>query len=150
RISPAGIVSTFAGRLGTDGFTDGSISLAEFGKPAELVLDGSGNLYVVDALNHTIRKISKKGLVSTIGGSVGQFGSDDGINGAGRFFNPYGIAFSPTGRLVVADTYNQTIRELVAPFETSLSANGNETTVAWESVIGENYTVQFRNGLGEG
>ena len=49
--------------------------------------------------------------------------------------------------LVVADTYNQTVRELLAPFSVGVAPNGEARTISWESVIGRSYQVQFKNSV---
>jgi streptogramin lyase len=147
KISSLGEVTTFVGLTGKDGSADGPGTQARFGKPAELAIDSRDNLYVTDSLNHTIRKITSAGFVSTVAGLVGRDGSNDGVNGAGRFFNPYGIAVSPKGELFIADTYNQTIRKLLAPFSLAVLSDGNGKLIEWESVAGKSYQVQYKNGL---
>jgi sugar lactone lactonase YvrE len=145
-IATNGIVSTFAGRAGVDGTADGLGAAARFGKPAELAIDQRDNLYVADSLYHTIRKITPAGLVATVAGSVGQPGAADGDNGAASFFNPYGIAVSADGLIWIADTYNETVRQLLAPFTTAVSPDRSQVVIAWESVVGQTYQVQFCDG----
>ena len=65
---------------------------------------------MADSFNQTIREISTNGIVSTVSGAAGISGTNDGVNGAGRFFNPYGLAVAADGSLVVADTYNELVR----------------------------------------
>ena len=84
---------------------------------------------------------------SDLAGLVGADGAADGANGLARFFNPYGLAIAARGHLVVADTYNQTVRELLAPFSVGVAPNGNARTISWEAVIGRGYQVQFRDSL---
>jgi DNA-binding beta-propeller fold protein YncE len=55
KITPAGEVSTIAGS--EEGFADGIGSVARFYRPAGIVSDAAGNLYVADFWNHRIRKI---------------------------------------------------------------------------------------------
>ncbi|NDA69311.1 MAG: hypothetical protein EBY09_22235, partial [Verrucomicrobia bacterium] len=114
-----------------------------FGKPAELALAPNGTLYIADAAQHTIRRLTPDGHVSTVAGLVGA----DGANGLARFFNPYGLAIAARGHLVVADTYNQTVRELLAPFAVGVAASGNGRIVVWEAVVGMSYQAQFIDGL---
>jgi len=71
-----------------------------------------GNLYVADAGNYTIRKISPKGLVITLAGLAGSPGSADGLMSAARFSNPEGVAVDSAGNVYVADTGNYTIRKI--------------------------------------
>ena len=112
KISPAGVVSTFAGTFSVGGSTDGPRASALFQNPAGLALGPDGTLYVADTENHTIRKIAPDGTVSTIAGLAGSSGSADGTGSAARFQYPTGLALSPTGNLYVADTANHTIRQI--------------------------------------
>ncbi len=147
RVTTAGVVTTIAGAPGQDGCADGLAASARFGKPAELALAPNGTLYIADAAHHTIRRLTPDGRVSTIAGVVGADGAADGANGLARLFNPYGLAIANRGHLIVADTYNQTIRELFAPFTVGLSPSGSEHFISWEAVIGCSYQVQFKEDL---
>ncbi|RZM02744.1 MAG: hypothetical protein EOO88_56960, partial [Pedobacter sp.] len=69
KISPAGVVSTFAGITNTTGTTDGPALTAKFDQPQDLIFDNAGNLYVADAGNRLIRKITPQGIVSTVAGT---------------------------------------------------------------------------------
>ena len=147
RITTNGVVTTFAGTPGVDGAVDGAAARARFGKPAELTFDAHGNLFVADALLHTIRKVTPAGFVSTVAGAVGVDGAADGANGVARFFSPYGLAVAPRGQLVVTDTYNQTVRELVAPFTVAVGRGGAGTLIEWEAVAGAVYQAQVKVSL---
>jgi len=147
RVTAGGVVTTIAGAAGQDGSTDGPAASARFGKPAELALAPNGTLYIADAAHHTIRRLTLDGHVSTIAGLVGTDGAADGANGLARFFNPYGLAIAARGHLIVADTYNQTVRELLAPFTVGVAPSGTGRVIAWESVVGRSYQVQFKDSL---
>jgi hypothetical protein len=125
------------------------LSTARFRSPAGLAFDQRGNLFVADSFNQTIREISTNGLVSTVSGTVGVFGTNDGINGTGKFYNPYGLIVATNGSLLVADAYNQTIRQVLVPFKVSLQNTGasHTTTLSWATVIGRSYQVQYQAGL---
>ena len=93
KITPSSsVVSTLAGLPGTPGSTDGAGSAALFNYPFGIALDGGGNLYVADASNFTIRKITPAGGVSTLAGGAGASGSANGTGGAARFNYPEGVA----------------------------------------------------------
>lgn len=118
KITPAGAVSTLAGWAGYSGAADGTNSKARFHRPTGIALDGATNLFVTDSLNHTIRKITPTGTVSTIAGVAGVWGRTDGTNRTARFFQPEGICADGAGNLFVADSGNQVIRKL-APVGTN-------------------------------
>jgi ribosomal protein S11 len=118
KLTPAGVnwvVSTIAGQVGSWGATDGTNNQAQFNGPRGIVLDGSGNLYVADTGNNTIRKLTPRGtnwVVSTIAGLAGNAGSTDSSNSYSRFKFPMGIAMDTGGHLYVTDEGNSTIRRL--------------------------------------
>ena len=112
-ITPAGVVTTLAGLAGNVGSTDGTGSAARFSQPDESVaVDTAGNVYVADTNNHTIRMITPAGVVTTLAGLAGSFGSTDGTGAAARFHSPDGVAVDVSGNVYVADTINQTIRKI--------------------------------------
>src|ERR1035438_8887945 len=75
RITPAGVVTTFAGTPGINGSADGTRPAAQFNFPDGLATDASGNLYVADSNNFTIRRIAPAGVVTTFAGTPGVQGS---------------------------------------------------------------------------
>jgi hypothetical protein len=115
-------VYTFAG--GTQGFADGRYGAARFNLPTAITIDGNGNLYVADTMNHTIRKIDTDGNVTTVAGRAGSPGAADGNGNSARFNEPSGIVVDNDGVLYVADTGNHLIRKI---------ENGRVTTIAGTS-----------------
>ena len=106
-------LSRVAGFSGRPGKTDGVDSLALFNRPSDLVLDGRGNLFVVDGGNHTIRRIVLASQqVTTYAGTPGIGGTADGIGTAAGFADPTGIVIDAAGTLYVSDTYNNVIRKI--------------------------------------
>ena len=122
RITPAGVVTTFAGEAGGFGSTNGMGSAARFGVPQGAAVDSAGNVYIADTFNHTIRMITPGGVVTTFAGLAGNTGSADGMGSAARFNSPRGVAVDNAGTVYVADTNNHTIR--------SITASGVVTTLA--------------------
>ena len=114
KITPAGVVSTFAGSPGVTGSADGTGSAALFHFPYGVTVDSAGNIFVADSTNSTIRKITPARVVSTLAGSPGIEGSADGTGSAAQFNNPYGVAVTSAGNVFVADTYNLTIRKVTS------------------------------------
>lgn len=127
-ISTKDIVSTFAGRLETEGFKDGVAGGAFFRRPEGITIDSAGNLYVADTDNAAIRKVTPKREVTTVAG--GAEGYLDGPAGAARFFDPVGVAVDSEGNVLVADKFNSVIRRLstaggVTTFAGSVAESGS-------------------------
>jgi sugar lactone lactonase YvrE len=122
RISPAGRVSTIAGRAGWPGAVDASGSAARFDRPEGVAVDAAGIIYVADSENNTVRRITTTGEVSTLAGKAGEAGPMDGFAGDARFSHPRGLAVASTGDLLVADKWNHAIRRI--------NNTGEVTTVA--------------------
>lgn len=113
KIEPNGSYSIFVGERSSDGSADGAGSAAKFNGLTGITIDSSGNLYVSDTKNNTIRKITPAGVVSTIAGLAGSSGSSDGVESAARFNSPWDIDIDASGNLYVVDQGNNTIRKLV-------------------------------------
>ena len=151
KITPAGVVSTFAGAAGTSGSADGPGGTARFFTPNGIAIDAAGNLYVTEHTNQTIRKITPAGVVSTIAGLTGTAGSADGIGSAARFNKPYGIVVDRDGTLYVADTFNHTIRRgvvvpppVIAASPQSLTVTPGSTVALAVSATGGTLTYQWK------
>ena len=149
KITPDGVVATFAGTAGEDGSADGDLASARFRSPAELAFDKKGNLFIADSFNHTIREISPAGAVSTASGAADLVGAEDGTDGVARFYNPYGLVVAADGSLVVADAYNELVRVVLVPFKLSLQISGatRATVISWDTVIGKKYQAQSKTDL---
>lgn len=112
KITLAGVVTTFAGS-GSPGFADGTGNAASFHDPIGLTIDPDGNLYVADAQNNRIRKITPAGAVSTVAGQS-NFGHTDGDLSVVTFNTPFGIAIDGGWHLYIGDTNNNVIRMIIA------------------------------------
>lgn len=97
-----GQVSTLAGLAGEAGSTDGTGAAARFSTPMGLAIDTAGNLYVADSGNHTIRKVSPAGVVSTVAGVAGQSGNVDGDRASARFTKPSRLAWDASSGALYA------------------------------------------------
>lgn len=122
KITPTGEVSTFAGLGGHPGSADGDSGNSRFKNPAGIAVGADGFIYVADSENHTIRKISPAGEVTTFAGQAGTAGGTDGPANAARFSWPAGIACAADGGLFVADTNNHCIRYISAEGVVSIFA----------------------------
>lgn len=115
RIGQDGVITTIAG-TGAVGFSgDGGPALqATFNKPHELRFDAAGDLYIVDMVNHAVRKIEiKTGILTTIAGT-GQpgYSGDGGPAVKAQFKQPHSIQFGPEGDLYICDIGNHVIRRI--------------------------------------
>jgi sugar lactone lactonase YvrE len=124
KLTPAGVVTTIAGGVGIEGSTDGPGSAARFRYPIGLAVDAAGIVYVADTENHTIRRISLAGEVTTFAGAAGSAGSTDGARSAARFNFPSGIAVDASGNLYVSDASNHTIRK-ITPLRSRVHVRGH-------------------------
>jgi sugar lactone lactonase YvrE len=111
-IAPGGVVTTLAGTPTVAGSSDGTGGGALFNSPEGVAVDGSGNIYVADSGNDTIRLITAGGVVTTLAGKAQFSGNGDGTGSAARFANPNGISVDGAGNIYVADTYNSVIRKV--------------------------------------
>ena len=93
-----------AGSARQSGTNDGMGSAARFVYPSGVAVDSADNDYVADTWNYTVRKVTSRGIVTTVAGVAGQ---------AGYFtagFNlPRGVAVDSAGNVYVADSENETI-----------------------------------------
>ena len=112
KITPKGAVSTLAGLAGHPGSQDGTGANARFRNPWGVAADDTGNVFVADLSNDTIRKITRAGVVTTLAGQAGMTGSVDGSGSQARFNAPHGVATDHAGNVYVSDSANGTIRKL--------------------------------------
>lgn len=112
KVTPAGMVTTLAGLVGQRGSVDGTGSNARFNEPWGVAVDTALNVYVTDAGNATIRRITSAGVVATLAGLAGSVGSADGTGSNARFSYPAGVVVDSAGNVYVADTCNNTIRKV--------------------------------------
>lgn len=113
KITALGVVTAFAGTADQIGNTNATGAAARFNLPCALCFDPAGNLYVVDRGNHTIRKITPAGVVTTLAGKADTAGHKDGSGIAAIFNTPRGIVYEPvTKALFVTDSGNNVIRKV--------------------------------------
>jgi sugar lactone lactonase YvrE len=88
RVTRDGVVSTVVGPSGSGYNKDARWTKAYLNRPVSVGLDSTGNLFIADENNNTIRKLSSRGMVSTLARSI---------------FGPHGAAVDTAGNVYVAD-----------------------------------------------
>jgi len=149
RVSPTGIVSTYAGVAAADGgYLDGDAAAARFNEPAALAFTPAGELLVADAGNQLVRKISA-GKVSTFAGQFNPYSADssyspgdlvDGGVGEARFNFPKGLAVAENGVVFVADTWNHAVR--------AITPDGQVITIAIPETTGAEQALRLEGPVG--
>jgi len=115
KVTATGVVTTLAGTAGITGSADGTGPAARFNSLGGVAVDSTGNVYVGDGNNSTIRKVTATGVVTTLAGTAGAFGSADGAGAAARFFGPSAVAVDNAGNVYVTDQLDSTtIRKVTA------------------------------------
>ncbi len=150
KMTPAGVVTTFAGGGSAGGtaagFVDGTGTTARFAAPGGLAIDAAGNIYVADYLNWSIRKITPTGVVSTLaGGGPTNPGFADGVGVAARFGGSSALAMTPGGGLYVLDQSFAAVRLVSATgIVTTLGNSGltptgpiSATTFTWPASVAQ-------------
>ncbi len=124
KVSSSGIITTVAGN-GSSGFggDGGPATSAQLHSPRGVALDSSGNLFIADADNYRIRKVSPSGIITTVAGNGSSgYGGDGGPATSALLDFPVGVAVDSAGNLFIADDGDSRIREV--------SSSGIITTVA--------------------
>jgi sugar lactone lactonase YvrE len=125
KITPAGDVTTFTGGAGT-GNVNGSLAVAKFDSPSDIVIDDRGDMYIADYGNNTIRAISS-GAVTNFAGSA-LSGYVDGFGGSARFFRPQNLAIDKYRNLYVTEAFNnKSIRKISAQRDVTTLAGDTST-----------------------
>ncbi len=103
QVSPAGIVTTFAGKVTSYGYKDGKGATAQFRDLDSIVIDSQDNLYVSDSFDYCIRKVTPFAVVTTFAGKSGTSGDTDGLGGAARFGRIENLAIDRLDQIYVSD-----------------------------------------------
>jgi sugar lactone lactonase YvrE len=105
KITPTGVVSTFAGTAGVYGSSDGTGTAASFRGPTGIAIDSANNLYVTDTGNYAVRKITSAGVVTTLFKAPAS---------ATTLMDLTGIVLGPSGNIFVVDAANQIVEEITS------------------------------------
>jgi hypothetical protein len=143
KITPQGVVSTFAGSvMGEAGWRDGQGTAALFNTPLSVAVDAGNNVYVGEHLK--VRKIDPNGNVRTLAGSNEISG--DGPAATAGFSYLYGIAVHTNGDVFVSDQYNHNIRKITLAGMVSTWAGGDHYNFGWTD--GQGTAARFYNPAG--
>ncbi|GEP46077.1 putative Ig domain-containing protein [Brevifollis gellanilyticus] len=160
KVSTTGAVSVFAGSPGVAGSADGAGMAAQFNTPTAIAIVTTGPniglMFVADTNNHTIRRVTPQGVVTTQAGKAGQVGFiDNNTLDDARFRFPRGIAarqqVGANMEVFVSDSGNNAIRRItIQPASTQLvtlagSLPGSPTAGQAGSVDGTGASARFNN-----
>ncbi len=147
KIDAGGTITTIGGN-GTSGYSgDGAAATAaQLNHPSGVAVDGSGNVYFSDDLNHRVRKISTAGIITTVaGGSSAGFSGDGGPATAALLNNPWGV-FAYGGNVYIADPVAQRVRRIdAAGVITTIAGTG---TAGFSGDGGQATAAKFYNPSG--
>ena len=134
KVTPGGTITTVAGD-GTYGYSGdgGPATSAELAHPYGVAVDGAGNLYIADADNQRIRKVTPGGTITTVAGGTYGYSGDGGPATSAELYEPTGVAVDGAGNLYIADSGNQRIRKVDvsdAPSLTFPSTNVGDASAA--------------------
>ena len=132
KVTPSGIITTVAGN-GAAGYSGdgGPATTAMLNAPYGLAFDAAGNMYIADAFNEAIRKVSTSGIITTIAGNgTAGFSGDSGPATAAELYSPDEIVFDTAGNLYFSDGDNNRIRK-ITPSGIITTIAGNGTSGSW-------------------
>jgi hypothetical protein len=114
KITPAGVLSIFAG-TGTAGLpTPGPATSSELNYPYGVAVDGAGNVYIADSGNSEVEKVTPGGTLSVIAGTGTGGSPTPGPATSSDLADPSGVAASEYGNVYIADTGNNKVEEVAA------------------------------------
>ncbi len=114
KVSPTGVISTFAG-TGRPGFNgDGGPAIAAaLRSPSSLVLDTAGNLFFVDYSNFRVRRINlTTGIITTVAGDGTLGYGGENVQATRSGMTPTDVAVDADGNVYIADAFNHRVRRV--------------------------------------
>lgn len=138
------VVTTLAGQPQNAGWGNGSGTQALFAYPSGVAVDGTGNIYVADFVNDTIRKVTPAGVVTNPYGQPGVSGTTNGSGTNALFNQPNSVAIDSSGIIYVADSSNSSIRKITSGTVTLLAGRPTKTGTS----DGSGTNARFNNPQG--
>ncbi|MGI4717028.1 MAG: SBBP repeat-containing protein [Janthinobacterium lividum] len=154
--APPAAITIVAGSATESGSRDATGASARFNTPRGIAVDASGNLYVADQANATIRRIAPSGAVTTLAGAAGLKESVNGIGNSARFTSPAALALDSNNVLHVADAIairrvglnGQVDTLFTLPIGNNVSNNSLNHVYAGGIAVDRNGNVYVTNGYG--
>ena len=155
KFAAAGTITTVVG-TGLAGYSGdgGPATEAQLNFPTGIALDGAGNIYIADAGNSVVRRVTPGGLITTIAGN-GTLAPSTGDGGPATAaqLNPYSIAVDAAGKVYVTDSFNDHVRLLTpltvkAASMSIVSGNGQSATV--ETGLAQPLVLKIADSTGAG
>ncbi|HEY1551933.1 MAG TPA: SMP-30/gluconolactonase/LRE family protein [Kofleriaceae bacterium] len=144
RADPSGSITAVAGN-GVTGFSGdgGDATVAQLSSPADVAVDGLGNLYIADNGNQRIRRVDSGGIITTIAGNgIESFSGDGGPAIDAALSSPNAVAVDGFGDVFIADTVNNAIRRVdAAGMITTIAGASRELTQPWGVAVDANGNV---------
>ena len=135
-----GIISTYAGIPGTQGFPTNNVlaTSTSLNGPIALAVDGGGNLFIADENDNIVCRVDATSKNITIVAGTGAFGysGDGGLATAATMRAPDGVAVDGAGNIYISDTQSAVIREVFSP--TNPNTPNQITTIVGTGTFGFN------------
>ena len=146
----SGIITTVAGN-GEFGLVAQNVqaTTTAFNSPSDVKVDSEGNLWITDVLTHLVRKISVDGVANTIAGIGAPGFLGDGLPAVqAALNNPNEILILPSGNLLIADAFNNRLREITSENGIIQTFAGNGSVCfGGDEELATSATLNFPSGL---
>jgi uncharacterized protein (TIGR03437 family) len=163
--TPAGTINDFAGVapnttgvVTTHGYSGdgGPATSAELSQPSDVAVDSSGNVYIADYGNYTVRQVNTKGIITTFAGTGAPgYSGDGGPANKAALAQPYALAIDTAGNIYVSDLGNNNIRQIttdgnIHTFVSNVSADSIAIDAAGSIYFSDSITNTVMKILSDG